>query len=145
MIQNRLMNTTQSASVYQQLLSSEMARWIPALMILLHHYDGIDRAMEPDEQPLNYLAEKLKQMNTIPIADREQLFFDVVATMPLLYYRAAGSGISWKPGNETFHQFECRVSTVSIWQEWTPHLSRNEVKNWLYANLPVSSNARATA
>ena len=139
------MTTTQSTSIYQRLLSSGMARWIPALMFLLHHYEGIERAMEPEEQPLNYLAEKLKPINNTPMAEREQFFFDAVAAMPLLYYRAAGNGISWKPGNETFHQFECRVGTVSIWQEWTPHLSKNEVKNWLYANLPESSNARATA
>ncbi|MCG8074294.1 MAG: hypothetical protein N0C86_20170, partial [Candidatus Thiodiazotropha taylori] len=95
------MTTKQPTSVYQQLLNSGMARWIPALMFLLRHYEGIERAMEPEEQPLNYLAEKLKQINTTPMADREQFFFDVVATMPLFYYRAATKGKSWNPKSES--------------------------------------------
>ena len=130
---------------YQYLLTTGMARWVPALMILLQHYEGIERALEPEEQPLNYLAHQLKQIDETPMADRERLFFDAVATMPLFYYRAASNGISWRPGDESFRQFECRVGTVVIWQEWTPHLSRNEVINWLHANLPVSGDARITA
>ena len=139
------MTTTNFTPAYQHLLTTGMARRVPALMILLPHYEGIERALEPEEMPLNYLAEQLEQIGDTPMADRERLFFNVVATMPLFYYRVAGNGKSWNPENETFRQFEHRTGTVSIWQEWTPHLSKCEVKNWLYANLPISGDAWATA
>ena len=130
---------------YQQLLTTGMARWVPSLMILLQHYEGIERALEPEEQPHNYLAHKLMSIGETPMTDRERLFFDIVATMPLFYYRAAGDGLSWTPLSETFREFECRVDgTVCIWQEWTPHLSKNDVINWLYENLAVSCDAWVT-
>ena len=139
------MTTKQPNPIYQQLLTTGMAQWVPALMMMLRNYDGIERALEPAEQPLNYLAGKLEQLHNIPSGDRERLFFDAVASMPLLYYRVAGDGKYWNPENETFYQFECRVAAVSIWQAWTPLLSRSEVKHWLYANLPVSRDAWSTA
>ena len=140
------MTTNSITPAYQQLLTIGMAHWVPALMILLQHYEGIERALEPEEQPLNYLAHKLKQISKTPMTDRERLFFDIVSTMPLFYYRAAGDGIPWTPVSETFHEFECRVEgTVFIWQEWTPHLSKNDVINWLYENLVISGDAWITA
>lgn len=144
-LQLAAMTTNRLPPAYQQLLAARMSRWIPPLMQLLQHYEGIERALEPEENPLNYLAEQLGQISDTQLAERERLFFDVVTTMPLFYYRVAGSSHSWNPGNETFQQFECRVGTLSIWQEWTPHPSRNEVKNWLYANLAESGHARVTA
>ena len=89
------MTTTNFTPAYQHLLTTGMARWVPALMILLPHYEGIERALEPEEMPLNYLAEQLEQIGDTPMADRERLFFNVVATMPLFYYRVAGNGKSW--------------------------------------------------
>jgi len=139
------MTTKQHNPIYQQLLTNGMAQWVPALMMMLRNYEGIERALEPAEQPLNYLAEKLEPLHNSPVEDRERLFFDAVASMPILYCRVAGDGKYWNPENETFHQFECRVGTISIWQAWTPLLSRSEVKHWLYANLPVSRDAWSTA
>jgi len=114
-------------------------------MRLLQHYEGIERALEPEEQPLDYLAEKLLTIIDAPLTYREQHLIDAIAAMPLFYYRAAGNQTLWIPGNETFQQFESRISSVAIWQAWTPQLSKNEVTSWLYANLPESSNVRHTA
>lgn len=114
-------------------------------MRLLQHYEGIERALEPEEQPLDYLTERLRDIVDAPPNYHEQHFIDAIATMPLFYYRAAGNQTLWIPGNETFQQFESRVGMVSIWQAWTPQLSKNEVTIWLYANLPESSHVRHTA
>ncbi len=114
-------------------------------MRLLQHYEGIERALEPEEQPLDYLAERLPNIIDAPTTYREQHFIDAIATMPLFYYRTAENKTLWIPGNETFRQFERRVGTVVIWQVWTPQLSRNEVTSWLYVNLPESSHVRHTA
>ncbi len=114
-------------------------------MRLLQQYEGIECALEPEEQPLDYLAEKLLNIIDAPPTYREQHLIDAIAAMPLFYYRAAGNKTLWIPGNETFQQFERRVDAVSIWQAWTPQLSRNEVTSWLYANLLESDHVRHTA
>jgi len=114
-------------------------------MRLLQHYEGIECALEPEEQPLDYLAEKLLTIIDAPSTYREQHLIDAIATMPLFYYRAAGNQTLWMPGNEAFQQFERRVGTVTIWQAWTPQLSKNEVTSWLYANLLESNHVRHTA
>jgi len=114
-------------------------------MRLLQHYEGIERALEPEEQPLDYLAERLLNIIDAPPTYREQHFIDAIATMPLFYYRAAGNQMLWIPENETFQEFERRVGTVAIWQAWTPQLSNNEVTSWLYANLLESDHVRHTA
>lgn len=114
-------------------------------MHLLQHYEGIERALEPEEQPLDYLAEKLLNVIDAPPTYREQLFIDAIATMPLFYYRAAGNQTLWLPENEIFQEFERRVGTVAIWQAWTPQLSKNEVTSWLYANLLEPDHVRHTA
>ena len=114
-------------------------------MRLLQHYEGIERALEPEEQPLDYLTKKLPNIINAASTHREQYLIDAVATMPLFYYRAAGNKTLWIPGNETFQRFENRVGTVAIWQAWTPQPSKNEVTSWLYANLPESSHVRHTA
>lgn len=145
MLQLTAMTTNYLPSTYQQLLTSGLARWIPALMRLLQHYEGIERALEPEEQPLDYLAEKLLNIINAPPTYREQHLVDVIASMPLFYYRAAGEKTLWIPENEAFQQFENRVGTVTIWQAWTPQLSKKEVTSWLYANLPESSHVRHTA
>jgi len=143
------MTTNHLPLAYQQLLAAGLPRWIPALMRLLQQYEGIERALEPEERPLDYLAEKLTQVTAHvldrPAVDRERQFIGAVANMPLFYYRAAGNGTSWHPNNETFRQFESRVDTVIIWQTWTPQLSEGEVKHWLYSHLPDCGNARHTA
>jgi len=33
-----------------------MAQWVPALMMILCNYEGIELTLELAEQPLNYLA-----------------------------------------------------------------------------------------
>jgi len=114
-------------------------------MRLLQHYEGIERALEPEEHSLDYLAEKLINIVDTPPTYREQHLIDAIAIMPLFYYRAAGNKTLWIPGNETFRQFENRVGTVAIWQARTPQLSKNEVTSWLYANLPESGHVRHTA
>lgn len=114
-------------------------------MRLLQHYEGIERALEPEEQPLDYIAEELLNISDTRSTYREQYFIDVIATMPLFYYHVAGNQTLWLPGNETFQEFESRVGTVAIWQAWTPQLSKNEVTRWLYANLPESRHVRHTA
>ena len=134
--------TTLLTPAYHQLLTTGLARWVPALMILLDHYDGIERALEPSEHPLKYLAGVFNQLRDTPMVDRERGFFDAVASMPLLYYRIAGDGRSWKPRTETLQQFEQHVSNVVIWQEWTPLFSRNEIINWLNVSLPVNSDVK---
>jgi hypothetical protein len=139
------MITSHLPPIYQQLLTCGLARWIPALMRLLQHYEGIERALEPEEQPLDYLAERLLNIIDAPPTYREQHFIDAIATMPLFYYRAAGNQMLWIPENETFQEFERRVGTVAIWQAWTPQLSNNEVTSWLYANLLESDHVRHTA
>jgi len=139
------MTTNRLPLTYQQLLASGLARWIPALMRLLQHYEGIERALDPEEQPLDYLAKKLPSIIGAPSTYREQHLIDAIATMPLFYYRAAGNQMRWTPGNETFQQFESRVCTVTIWQAWTPQLSINEVSSCLYSNLPEPSRVRHTA
>ncbi len=51
------MSNHQTTPVYQILLTSEVACWVFALMLLLKHYEeGIERASEPEQQPLSYLA-----------------------------------------------------------------------------------------
>ena len=107
-------------------------------MRLLKHYDGIERA-------LDYLAEKLLNIIDTPTNYREQHFIEAIVTMPLFYYRAAGNQTTWIPDNETFRQFESRIGNVVIWQAWTPKLSSNDIKNWLYTNLLESGNVRHTA
>lgn len=139
------MITSHLPPIYQQLLASGLARWIPALMRLLQHYEGIERALEPEEQPLDYLAERLPNIINAPTTYREQHLIDAIATMPLFYYRTAGNKTLWIPGNETFQQFESRVGTVVIWQAWTPQLSTNEVTSLLYANLLEPEHVRHTA
>ena len=114
-------------------------------MHLLQPYKGFERALEPEEQPFDYLAEKILNFIDTPPTYREQHLIDAIATMLLFYYRAAGNKTRWIPGNETFQQFESRVDTVTIWQAWTPQLSKNEVTSWLYSNLPESSRVRHTA
>jgi len=114
-------------------------------MRLLQHYEGIERALEPEEQPLDYLADKLVSIVDATPTYREQYFIDAITTMPLFYYRAAGNQTLWIPGNEAFQQFESRVDKVVIWQVWTPQLSKNEVTSWLYANLLESDHVRHTA
>ncbi len=138
------MTTKLHNPIYQQLLTTGMAQWVPALMMILRNYEGIERALEPAEQPLHYLVEKLDPLHNSPMRDRERLFFDAVASMPLLYYRVAGDGKYWNPENETFHQFECRVDTISIWQAWTPLLSKTEVNigSTLIYRFPVMIGLR---
>ncbi len=114
-------------------------------MRLLQHYEGIERALEQEEQPLDYLADKLLNIVDAPLTYREQHFINATATMPLFYYRTAGNKTLWIPGNETFQQFENRVGTVVIWQAWTPQLSKNEVTSLLYANLLEPEHVRHTA
>lgn len=114
-------------------------------MCLLQRYDGIERALEPEERPLDYLAEKLLNIIDTPTNYREQHLIEAIVTTPLFYYRAAGNQTTWIPGNETFRQFESRIGNVVIWQAWTPQLSSYDVKNWLYNNLLESGNVRHTA
>ncbi len=114
-------------------------------MRLLQHYEGIERALEPEEQPLDYLAERLLNIINAPPTYREQHLINAIATMPLFYYRAAEKKTLWLPGKETFQQFENRVGTVVIWQAWTPQLSKNEVTSLLYANLLEPEHVRHTA
>jgi len=114
-------------------------------MRLLQHYKGIERALEPEEQPLDYLAKELLNITDTRSTYREQHFIDAIATMPLFYYRVAGNQTLWTPESETFQQFENRIGTVAIWQAWTPQLSKNEVTSWLYANLLEQNHVRHTA
>ncbi len=114
-------------------------------MRLLQRYAGIERALEPEEQPLDYLSKKLLNIIDAPPTYREEHFIDAIATMPLFYYKAAGNKMLWIPGNEAFQQFERRVGTVVIWQAWTPQLSKKEVTSLLYANLLESDHVRHTA
>ncbi len=140
-LQLALMTTNHLPPAYQQLLAAGLSRWIPALMYLLHHYEGIECALAPEERPLDYLAEKLIHLIDTPAADREVRFTETVATMPLFYYRAGGKQTLWVPSEETFRQFEQRT----IWQAWQPQLSESEEKQWLHAHLPESGDARYTA
>lgn|GEM_PF-6477318 len=114
-------------------------------MQLLHQFEGIERAFEPDQLPLDFLGDQLKRIINIPFSEREQYFFEVAASLPLLYYRVSGRGTCWHPSNETFRQFEHRVGTVSIWQEWTPLISKPDIVRWLYTNLPDARYARHSA
>lgn len=114
-------------------------------MQLLHQFEGIERALEPDQLPLDFLGNKLNSIIDIPVSERERYFFDSVASLPLLYYRTSGRGVCWHPGNETFRQFEDRVGAVSIWQEWTPLISKPDIVRWLYTNLPDARYARHSA
>ena len=139
------MNTKTITPAYQQLLAMGMARWIPALMILLQRYEGIERALEPEEHPLHYIAARLEEIDGTHIAYRERMFLDAVTSMPLFYYRVVANREFWNPREEIFQQFECRVNAVMIWQDWTPMYSAQDVKHWLYTNLQVSHHARATA
>ena len=145
MLQLTLMTTNHLPPAYQQLLATGLSRWIPALMCLLYHYEGIERALAPEERPLDYLAEKLVRLIDAPAIDREARFTETVAAMPLFYYRAGGKQTLWIPDNETFRQFEQRIGTVTIWQAWQPQLSESEVTQWLHTHLPESGNARHTA
>ena len=144
-LQLTLMTTNHLPPAYQQLLATGLSRWIPALMCLLHHYEGIERALAPEERPLDYLADALVHLIDTPAADQEDRLIDAVATMPLFYYRAGGKQTLWIPGNETFRQFERRIGRVTVWQAWQPQLSESEVKQWLHAHLPVPGDARHTA
>ena len=114
-------------------------------MQLLHQFEGIERALEPDNLPLDFLGSKFKPILNIQSCERDRYFFESVSSLPLLYYRVSGRGICWHPGNETFHQFEHRVGAVSIWQEWTPLISKPDIVRWLYANLPDTRHARYSA
>lgn len=114
-------------------------------MQLLHRYDGIERAMEPGQIPLDYLGDKLTRIAGGNIQDKERMFFQITVAQPLFYYRMASDSDLWNPVQETFKQFENRVVVAHIWQGWTPLLSEREIKNWLYAYLEVSANVRVTA
>ena len=128
------------APAYYQLLTTGLSRWIPALMIVLHQYEGIERALEPEEHPTEYLSNTLGELQNIPVGNREEAFFDILSTMPLLYYRVAGDGQSWHPKLETLQQFEQRLSKITIWQTWTPSFTRDEIMHWPNANLPIVSS-----
>lgn len=145
MVQRTAMTTHCLPHAYHCLLTAGLSRWIAPLMQLLHQYEGIERALEPDQWPLNYLGNQLESISVIPANERERCFFEAVASLPLLYYRVSGKGAFWHPGNETFRAFEKRMGAVSIWQEWTPLIPKQEIVRWLYANLPESNHARHTA
>ena len=139
------MKTQNLPQAYHCLLSAELARWIPPLMQFLHRYEGIERALEPEQLPLDYLGQRLICLTNQQLNNREQAFFNAVASLPLLYYRVSGKTACWHPGNETFQQFEKRMGTVSIWQAWTPQLPKHEIVKWMHANLAESHHVWHTA
>ncbi len=132
------MNTQCQPQAYHALLSAGRGRWIPPLMQLLHRYEGIERALEPEQLPLLYLDERLSRISQQPLKNREQVFFDVVTSLSLLYYRASSKISNWHPWNKTFLEFERRFGTVFIWQAWTPQVSKQDIVKWMLANLVES-------
>ena len=114
-------------------------------MQFLHQYEGIERALEPEQLPLNYLGEKLRCITASNINDKEQRFFNIVASLPLLYYRVSGKTACWHPEKETFLQFEQRIGAVSIWQAWTPQISKQDIVKWMHTNLAESHHVWHTA
>ena len=132
------MNAQCLPQAYHALLSAELGRWILPLMQLLHRYKGIERALEPEELPLTYLDDRFVRLSKQPINTRESLFFDAIASLPLLFYRVSSNHSNWHPGNETFSEFEKRVGNVVIWQAWTPLIAKQDIVKWMHANLAES-------
>jgi len=132
------MNAQCLPQAYHALLNAGLGRWILPLMQLLYRYEGIERALEPEQLPLTYLNDKFKRLSEQPFNSREVLFFDAVASLPLLFYRASSKRANWYPGNETFQTFEKRVGTAVIWQAWTPQINRQDIVKWMHGHLTES-------
>lgn len=139
------MSTHGLPQAYHCLLNAELSHWILPLMQFLRRYEGIERALEPEQLPLNYLSESLKNIDTSNPKEKEPLFFNAVASLPLLYYRVSGQGTCWHPGNETLLQFEQRVGTISIWQDWAPQLSKQYIVKWMRTKLSETQHVRHPA
>ncbi|MCG7988473.1 MAG: hypothetical protein ABW157_15295 [Candidatus Thiodiazotropha sp. LLP2] len=126
------MNAQCLPHVYRTLLDSGLGRWILPLMQLLYRYEGMERALEPEQLPLPYLEQALAQIDRKPFSHREQLFFDALASLPILFFRASSMSSNWHPGHEPFLTFEKRVGKAVIWQAWTPQLTKQDIVKWMH-------------
>ena len=128
------MDTQCLPPIYHILLNAGLGRWILPLMQLLYRYDGIERALEPEQLPLRYLEQQLIHIDRRPFNHREPRLFEALASMPMLYFRASSTSSNWHPVNESFLTFEKRVGKVVIWQSWTPQLTKHDIVKWMHTN-----------
>ena len=73
MVKRTAMTTSYLPVAYQCLINAGLSHWIPPLMQLLHRYDGIERAMEPGQIPLDYLGDKLTSIAGGDTQDKERM------------------------------------------------------------------------
>lgn len=129
-------STNQVAHLYITLNRLGLTYWMPVITTLMHHVQGLERYIPPDEEsPLDQLTSVVDDAQRCEQPLRELLLKRRLARLPVFRYRAIDlHGHWWNPLRQPFAEF-AHHETPQVWQDWDPWPDPAVIEQWLLQQL----------
>lgn len=129
------------ARLYIDLNQMGLSYWMPAVTTLIHHLQGLERYIPPDEpSPLDQLVLVVTDAQRCDPLLRDLLIKRRLARLPVFYYRATDirpeqhHGHWWDPLQQPFAEF-AEGCSPQVWHDWEPWPVPTVVEQWLKRQL----------
>lgn len=128
----------QMSHLYIALTRMNLVSWMPVFATLVHHIEGLERYISPDEpSPLSQLLLVVTDAEQCASPLRDLLLRRRLARLPFFHYRVALEKIYWNPLREPFADFTRHVKPL-VWHDWEPWPPPAIVEQWLKRQLARS-------